>query len=90
MDRRVGIGAVVGALAGALAVAALGGESGANAQARTDRRFSECYALQVTGVVGEGVGLRGSSAPLVPTPIPSGWSVVGTVSPGAPGVAICR
>jgi len=46
--------------------------------------------LQVTGVVGEGVGLRGSSAPLIPTPIPSGWSVVGTVSPGAPGVVICR
>ena len=90
MDRRVGIGAVVGALAGALAVAALGGESGVNAQARTDRRFSECYALQVTGVVGEGVGLRGSSAPLVPTTDQPLGMGVGTVSPGAPGVVICR
>lgn len=89
MDRRFRIGVVVGALAGALAVAALGGESGANAQVRADRHFAECYALQVASVVGEGVALRGSSAPLVPTPIPSGWSVVGTVST-APGVVICR
>lgn len=88
MDRRHVLAGLLGGVIGGIGMAWIALSPAAEAQVRV-QQYTECYALQVTGFVGDMDDRRAARpGPRQPTPIPAGWTVVGVIE--APGVMLCR